>query len=168
MLFFRLLRIVKHFKRTEVTPIHESRVSDERFVLAPDFHQFRQLAEIPHRNVISQIFRHALVGFGDRPETFLSGLPEFTSQFRQVAAHRKLPAVFVHHLEIHDEVLCEKFRLEVFPIAADAGFRRNVVDQCIDEGFTDHRRPVLSPREEPCRVVRQGYAMPAQFLRQTL
>ena len=75
----RLVRIIKNFQRAVLAFIHKCRMTDERNALLLNLHDVRQLAEVPFRNLILQIFRNFTVLRGNVLERFAGFRTEFAS-----------------------------------------------------------------------------------------
>ena len=92
---------------------------------------------------------------------------ELSSQLRQIATHRELPAVFVNDLEVHEQMRRQRFELEVRLLHRYLRLLANVRDQRFEQTARAERLAAV-PLDHAGRELRQGHEMPPQLLRQRL
>ena len=109
--------------------------------------------------------RHAR-HFGQFLETLARLAAEFRLQGGQVAAHVQLAAMLVDHLEIHEVMGRQGFRLEVRRQHVDGDLRADVEDDGVYKIAAAKHARFMHALAEFRRIVGQRHAVAAQLLRQ--
>ena len=125
----RLLRRIQHFQVHASAAIDQRRIADQGLRALADFHDLLQLAEIPGGDAGQRG-----LGLGDGAELFSRLLAQLRAQCGQVPAHGQLPAVLVHHAEIHGEMRGQEFGAKPVQRQHQVQFLARVAGDGFDQG----------------------------------
>ncbi|MCY1226321.1 hypothetical protein D9M72_385480 [compost metagenome] len=173
------LRVVEDFHVAVRAAVDQRGVAEQGLAALADLQQLGQLAEGPPGQALVLAGlgrgqrRRLLGGQGCRLCRGLRGHPlerllrlpaQLGAQLGQVAAHLKLAAVLVDHLEVHRMVRGQRFQLEIGPLDHGAGLLADIGDQHIQQLALAKRLA----RDKARGILRQRHAVAAQLLRQRL